>query len=946
MQTKEMKDHPLPDIRKGVRAIAEQLNKKKAVTVKTTGAFAALGYLLAALAEEPALPSGPIFIVCADPIAKARLFECSRAWREQKKTGRKKSLEPALVAGITPENLYLLRERKSVLFITDREEANAAPNAALFRKSTITIKKGDTLTKEALLEKLATSGYAIERAASMPKTAASRGSVVDVFPPGEARAIRIDFNDNEIESLQLFIPGKTPEKIISQAVIIPASLAGLVLESPLAAHSPESATLVMEPFPAHPDAIVAFSSQETALLEQKLAGTQEKKMEMSFIKNLKPGEYVVHMDHGIARFEGIVEQAIDGITGEYFALSYAEGDKLFLPATLAEKIEKYVGEAHPTLSRLGNGSWGKALSSVRLETLSEARELLATQAARKLATVLPVPRSPKTERELAESFPFVETEDQKAIIETVYRDLAGTVPMDRLVCGDVGFGKTEVAIRAAAQAALAGWQVALLSPTTILAQQHLDTIRERLKKLPLSVEGLSRFQNAKDERAILASMAKGTVDIVVGTHRLLSEDIAFKNLGLIIIDEEQRFGVRHKELLKKMRSQAHVLTLTATPIPRTLHLAYSGVRDISVITTAPAGRRPIETFIEPYDHNRVTAAIQTELERKGQTYYLFNNVESMSLKKQELAKLLPNVRFGALHGQLPEHQIAEVMHAFDTKEIDVLVCSTIIENGLDLPNVNTLIVDNATQFGLSQLHQIRGRIGRGKRQAYAYFFYKRQKLTGEAERRLAALEEARKLGAGFDLAVRDMEIRGVGNVLGRAQHGHVKSIGLGLYLRLLAGAVEEIKSGTPASLIPDVSVDLPLEARIPGFFEANKERRIELYHEWALVDSADKLSDIKKDLEKDGALPAALENLFYVLRLKLLARRAGISAIDTIGALASGDQIITIQPTEPIAPARFGKLLDLAGGWEYRTNEIRIKKASLGSDWKRTLEKCLAALGQ
>ncbi|MBI2636892.1 MAG: DEAD/DEAH box helicase, partial [Parcubacteria group bacterium] len=517
-----------------------------------------------------------------------------------------------------------------------------------------------------------------------------------------------------------------------------------------------------------------------------------------------------------------------------------------------------------------------------------------TQARRQLARAPSIPNATRVQKELAKSFPYKETEDQKQVIQTIYQDLSQETPMDRLICGDVGFGKTEVAIRAAAKAALSGFQVAVLSPTTILTQQHLDTFTERLKGFPITTAPLSRFQSAREQTKTLDGLEKGTIDIVIGTHRLLSSDVRFSNLGLVIIDEEQRFGVSHKEQLKKLRAQAHVLTLTATPIPRTLHLGLSGIRAVSVITTPPHGRKPIETIIEPHNQKHVQSAIEAELKRAGQVYYLYNNVETMQVKLQELQALMPKVRFGMLHGQLPEEAIANVMHRFDQREIDVLVCSTIIENGLDLPNVNTLIVDNAVQFGLSQLHQIRGRIGRGNRQAYAYLFFKRQKLTGEAEKRLQALEEARALGSGFDLAQRDMEIRGVGNVLGKAQHGHVKSIGLGLYVRLLSSAVEEIKSGKPKDVLADISVDLPLEARIPQFFEPNREKRIELYHEWALIDSLEELANVRDELQKQGALPQAIQDLFYILKLKLLGRAAGVRAIDTVVANPTSSEQVFI----------------------------------------------------
>ncbi|MEK7189023.1 MAG: DEAD/DEAH box helicase [Patescibacteria group bacterium] len=656
-------------------------------------------------------------------------------------------------------------------------------------------------------------------------------------------------------------------------------------------------------------------------------------------------DFVVHVDHGIARFAGMVQQNLDGIMREYFKLSYAEGDTLFLPVTSAEKMEKYVGDPNPTLSRLSGNGWSKVLAKASLETLAHARELLNTQAKRQLSAAPSIPNAVAVQKELAESFPYKETRDQEAVIKAIYEDLSRETPMDRLVCGDVGFGKTEVAIRAAAKAALSGFQVAVLSPTTILTQQHFDTFTERLRGFPVTVAVLSRFETAREQARTLQGIAKGTVDIVIGTHRMLSSDVQFHNLGLIIIDEEQRFGVAHKEQLKKMRAQAHVLTLTATPIPRTLHLGLSGIRAVSMITTPPEGRKPIETIIEPHNQKHVQAAIEQELKRHGQVYYLYNNVETMQVKLQELQSLMPKVRFGMLHGQLPEEDIAKVMHAFDAKEIDVLVCSTIIENGLDLPNVNTLIVDNAVLFGLSQLHQIRGRIGRGSRQAYAYFFFKRQKLTGEAEKRLQALEEARALGSGFDLAQRDMEIRGVGNVLGKTQHGHVKSIGLGLYVRLLASAVEEIKSGKPQETLSDISVDIPLEARIPQFFEPNREKRIELYHEWALIDSLDELAAARDELQKQGALPQSLQDLFYILKLKLLGRAAGIKAIDTaVANPASSEQVFILKTEKPVLPKRFANMIDVSPHWLYAQEELRAKKDDLGKDWKEKLEKSIAAL--
>ncbi len=944
---KQKKENLQPsDITEGVRTIVKKFNLSSSVTVKTPGAYSSQAYILSELVAQNLPQEAPILVLCKDAIEKLRLWEIAKFYLEIKDKKNNSQSKTKFFAEISPEFLNLIKNKKNqILLIAYQDEVEKMPDPESFYSLYVSIKKGEKIKKKKLLENLVKAGYKIERSASMEGLVAQRGSIVDIFPRGQKNILRVDFNDTTIDSIKTIEPGASKGIEQTKAIIIPNSIEDLPKISSIKKWNNKIKNLYFDPFPAKYDCAISFSEKDIKNLNEIISEKPNKNdINSSFIKNLKTGDYIVHLDHGVARFLGIVEHEIGGIKGEYFSLSYAEGDKLFLPVTSAEKIEKYIGETNPTLNRLGNGSWSKTIWSAKMETLSEARELLNIQAYRKLAKVLKIERSDKIEKSLGDSFTFQETEDQKNAIEKVYQDLSGITPMDRLICGDVGFGKTEVAVRAAGKAALEGYQVAILAPTTILSQQHLDTIRERLKEYPIIIESLSRFQSAKKQKENIEKLAKGKIDIIIGTHRLISEDVKFSNLGLIIIDEEQRFGVKHKEALKKMRSSAHVLTLTATPIPRTLHLAYSGVRDISVIGTPPSGRKPIETFIEPYDHNRIVNSIKTEIERKGQVYYLFNNVESMSLKKQELSKLLSEIKIGILHGQLPENEIAKVMHDFDTKKIDVLVCSTIIENGLDLPNVNTLIVDNSTQFGLSQLHQIRGRIGRGKRQAYAYFFYKRQKLTGEAERRLSALEEARKLGSGFDIAVKDMEIRGVGNVLGKAQHGHVKSIGLGLYLRLLENAVEEIKTGGAKDIIPDVSVDLPIEARIPAFFEPDKEKRIEKYHEWALIENIEKLSEIKKTIEKDGSLPAALENLFYVLRIKLLAKKAGISAIDTIGAFPGSEQTIVLKPKETIEPKRFGKILNISQGWEYSTEEIRIKKSSLGSDWKKMLEKNLLAL--
>jgi len=918
-----------------VSGIAEKLKSKQTVIVKTPTNPIGQSFVLANLAKENSLPDSPLLVVARDSFGQLNVVQNLRLWLKRFKA--KADIHTDIS---TPALQAVLSNKPCVLVLTAEHINTLLPDPADFKKRCISLSTGQKIKREELLKKLIEAGYTKERRAASHGLCAARGSIVDIFPPDHRQPIRVDFNDETIESIT------ANEAAIKTIRIIPYSLSHREANSTLFAYNPDLKQILFDAFPAHPDAVVQFTNRELQELAAAILPTEQtKKPKPAFLRKLHTDDLVVHVDHGIARFSGMVQHNMGGISREYFKLSYAEGDTLFLPVTAAEKMEKYIGDPNPGLTRLSGSGWSKVLQKASLETLAHARELLNTQAKRQLSNAPSIPNAVSVQKELAESFPYKETEDQKAVIKAIYQDLSQETPMDRLVCGDVGFGKTEVAIRAAAKAALSGFQVAMLSPTTILTQQHLDTFTERLKKFPLTIAALSRFETAREQARTLEGIAKGTVDIVIGTHRMLSSDVVFNNLGLIIIDEEQRFGVSHKEQLKKLRSQAHVLTLTATPIPRTLHLGLSGIRAVSVITTPPEGRKPIETIIEPHNQKHVQAAVEQELKRNGQVYYLYNNVETMQVKTQELQSMMPKVRFGMLHGQLPEEAITKVMHQFDAKEIDVLVCSTIIENGLDLPNVNTLIVDNAVLFGLSQLHQIRGRIGRGNRQAYAYFFFKRQKLTGEAEKRLQALEEARNLGSGFDLAQRDMEIRGVGNVLGKAQHGHVTSIGLGLYIRLLAASVEEIKSGKPQETFSDISVDLPIEARIPQFFEPNHEKRIELYHQWALIDSLDELAAARDELQKSGALPQALRDLFYILKLKLLGRAAGIKAIDTaVANPASNEQLFIVKTEKPIEPKRFANMLDISGHWLYSGEELHVKKADLGSDWKEKLEKSIASL--
>lgn len=510
---------------------------------------------------------------------------------------------------------------------------------------------------------------------------------------------------------------------------------------------------------------------------------------------IKVGDYIVHEDYGIGQF---VANAIKKISGEeisYIYIKYYNNEILYLPENLKDKISPYigVGRRKPKLSKLGSQSWKKSYHKTYENIILLARELLKTYAEREIAKKEPWKINESWKEEIGKTFDYVETADQKSAIKEVYRDMASSQPMDRLVCGDVGFGKTEIAIRTMAQAVINGVQVAFLVPTTILAEQHFVTLKKRFEKLPVNIERLSRFANKAEQSKILEKVNKGEVDILVGTHRIFGEDIKFKRLGLLIIDEEQKFGVKQKEKLKKIKSELSVLSLTATPIPRTLFMALSGIRDISVINNPPHGRKEIETHVSKYDAKTISSAIEKEFKRGGQVYYLHNQVHSIEGAKNKIAKMFPKYLIEVAHGQMSEEKLAKTMSEFADGKINILVCSTIIENGLDLPNVNTLIVEESDRFGLSQLYQIRGRIGRSDRQAYAYFTFKDKKITQNAYKRLKAISENTELGSGYNISLSDLEIRGGGNILGREQHGNMEAVGLVLYTKLLNMAVAKLK---------------------------------------------------------------------------------------------------------------------------------------------------------
>ena len=592
---------------------------------------------------------------------------------------------------------------------------------------------------------------------------------------------------------------------------------------------------------------------------------------------LEPGQLITHRDHGVGKFKGLVRRKVGDVEREYLFLEYAKGDKLYVPVSEADKVDVYVGPKDITLTRLSSASWEHVREKVKQSTERLARELLTVSARREIVTGIKFPKQPDVERRLDASFSYDATEDQDRAISHVFADMEDSRPMDRLVCGDVGFGKTEVAMRAAAKAAAAGHQVAVLAPTTILAEQHLISFQKRLEEFGFKIAGMSRFRSQKEQQETLKHVTEGKVDILIGTHRLLSPDIQFKDLGLLIVDEEQRFGVRNKEHLKKLRAQVDVLSLSATPIPRTLNLALSGLREISTIQTPPSGRRPVETTIGEYDQKLVDTVINEELSADGQVYFLHNRVATIKAAAKELSARHEGTRVDIAHGQMTEDELADVMARFAGGEIDVLVCTTIVENGLDLANANTMIVDDVSTLGLSQSYQLRGRIGRGSRQGRAFFLYKPGSLSAIARQRLRSLKNAKELGSGFQVALEDLEIRGAGNVLGREQSGNVRAVGLTLYSKVLSRAVEELETG---ERFLETELDLPVEAAISAELVPDESERLRYYQAVSNAATIPELADVAARMRSQYATwPEELENLFRMQAVRLAGSRLGIIAL-------------------------------------------------------------------
>ena len=637
------------------------------------------------------------------------------------------------------------------------------------------------------------------------------------------------------------------------------------------------------------DSVVVFSDLEVfGYTKQPRSAKPRPVHHKALLPEVAPGEYAVHVEHGIGRFLGMTRLKREGVENDYLTLEYAAGDRLYVPVDQADRVSRYVGSTGrtPSLNRLGTHEWERVKRRVRDSARLMARELLDLYAAREVLAGFAFSADTTWQQELEASFPYMETPDQMEVMNQVKADMEKARPMDRLVCGDVGYGKTEVALRAAFKSVMDGKQVAILVPTTVLAQQHHATFRQRLAPFPVEVEMLSRFRSRAEQRKILEKLLTGWVDIVIGTHRLLQKDVAFKDLGLLIIDEEQRFGVTHKEKLKQMRTEVDVLTMTATPIPRTLYMALTGVRDISVIETPPEERLPVTSYVGEYNAQLVRRALLRELERGGQVFYVHNRVQTIRTVCRRLEKLVPEASFAVAHGQMREADLEKVMLRFVAGEIDVLVCTSIVESGLDIPNVNTLIVERADRFGLAQLYQLRGRVGRGAQRAYAYFFYDRvTRLTPEARQRLETIREASELGAGYTIAMRDLEIRGAGDILGTRQSGHIAAVGFDLYTRLLKRAVQEQRARREGRPVPpeplgSIRIDLPIPVRLPEEYVPDVRLRLQMYRRLAELNSMAQIDEMEQEMaDRFGPLPTPAKNLLYQLRLKALARDAGVGAI-------------------------------------------------------------------
>jgi transcription-repair coupling factor (superfamily II helicase) len=660
--------------------------------------------------------------------------------------------------------------------------------------------------------------------------------------------------------------------------------------------------------------------------------------------DLAGGDLVVHEDHGIGRYLGLKTMSVAGRDADFLVLEYSEGNQLYVPVDRLDVVSKYLGgdSGAARLDRLGGAAWQRVKESVRAALREMAEELLKLYASRSVAEGHAFSRDAAWQREFEAAFPFEETPDQLKAIEEAKADMESPRPMDRLVAGDVGYGKTEIALRAAFKAVMDGTQVAVLVPTTVLAHQHWNTFSERFSAFPARVELLSRFRSPKEQKAVVEGLRNGAVDVVIGTHRLLSRDVAFKNLGLLVVDEEHRFGVSHKERLKQFRASVDVLAMTATPIPRTLYMSLSGVRDLSVIQTAPLDRLPVDTVVCRFNRKRIAEALERELARGGQVFFVHNRIQSLPSMTAFIQKLVPTARIVMAHGQMRERELESVMIKFISGQADVLVSTAIVESGLDIPASNTIIINRADRFGLAQLYQLRGRVGRERQQAYAYLLIPADgRVDEQAQRRLRVLQELTELGSGFKLALRDLEIRGAGNLLGAEQHGHIAAVGYDLYVKLLAEAVRELK-GDPAAPTVDPVVNVDVEAYLPEHYVPEVNQRLALYKRLTAATAPAELDDLRHELQdRYGPLPPAVAQLLDVVAIRIAARALGVEKVEA----GAGTAVVTFARATTVSPERLMRSLRESRGRLRMRGEFTLEATMPRGDWPLTREALMALFG-
>ncbi|HSQ86898.1 MAG TPA: transcription-repair coupling factor, partial [Desulfobacterales bacterium] len=640
-------------------------------------------------------------------------------------------------------------------------------------------------------------------------------------------------------------------------------------------------------WPAESLAIITEDEIFGSKRRPKIKPEQQIRTQLLELEDLKKGDLIVHIDHGIGQYEGLVELTLNGSSNDFLLVVYKDDDKLYLPVDRMGMVQKYMGVdgIEPALDKMGGKSWERVKERVKRSTEKIAGELLKLYAERKVRKGHAFRELDVDFKTFDMGFPYEETEDQLLAIEDVYNDMKAKISMDRLVCGDVGYGKTEVALRASLMAVNDGKQVALLVPTTVLAEQHFTTFSERFQRYPINIACLSRFRSLKAQRNIINDLKAGKIDIVIGTHRLIQKDVMFKDLGLLILDEEQRFGVKHKEKLKKIKRSVDVLALTATPIPRTLHMSLMGVRDISIISTPPEHRKSIITYISEFDDAVISDAIQKELDRNGQIFFVHNNIHTIKAMAKHLQELVPNVRLDVAHGRLDEEELEVVMLRFMNKEIDLLVCTTIIESGLDIPSANTILINRADRFGLAQIYQLRGRVGRLDEQAYAYLFIPKESTLGkDAKKRLKVLMEHSDLGSGFQIAMSDLKIRGGGTILGASQSGHIAAVGYDMFLKLMENSMAELKGEkVQERLEPEININMV--ALIPEFYITDIDQRLSAYRRLARMTELKEIADFKEELtDRFGDLNMETENLLLKIMLRVLAIKSGVNRVDLKGS--------------------------------------------------------------